>query len=1120
MTSDPLFRKIVARLSEKGLDDDAFERCAQDLLRDTYPGLVPVTGGDDAGFDGAIGSPGGPYPLVCTVGGDAVGNLRKNLTTYLAKRRGPPLAVFATPRALTPRRKRNLADAATALGVTLVNVHDQADFANRLYRSPRWRRDLLGVTGDPPALSALPARGRYAPPGVPVGREAEVEWLRSTPGDLLLVGQPGCGKTYLHQHLAAAGLCLFAVDADPGRLADAVREQVPAVVVLDDAHVDPGRLRGLVRLRAECGAAFAIHANCWPGSERELRAVLSVGPGSVRPLDPLPRPLVLRLIEQNGIYGPDELLHVLLDQAGGMPGLAAALCEACKRSGVQRVWSGEALADLLLYDPRLVPGERERAVLAAFALGGRAGMRSADVAVCLGLPQVDLRAATAGLGAGGVVAEDGPDRLRVRPEALAAVLVRDVFFGGPASLDPGPLLAAAPSPAAAAHVLMSARQRGARVPADLLEPLVLAAEDDQGVWEHFAWVDEACARAVIERFPERACLAATGLLHFSPDRALRLLLAADAAGAVRSESAIEHPRRRVTDWLVGNLEPGTTVERRLLLLAAVDGWRGEAAGGAASGTVGWALGEALRPNVHTMRTKPGTGSDFVVTQGLLTQADLAGVADLWPRIREALPSLPVGGWRAVLDAVEAWCFPGRFGFGQAVPAERDRYMRDAGRRMIADVLALPGCPRACRTWAARHNEWANLGLAVTEDPVFAVLFADRDHDPDGRAAWDRRERELRGLAARFAGRPAGEAVDELWSVDREVAEFGSMGGGDGRGYLYHFAGQGAADPDGWLAALVRREMSAEYVQPFLEAVGRCDRARSEHWFRDLLGRPTYIAMAARVALTSAAVSDALVEEAVRKVVPPAGERGQHWMMGWQVSEPTAARLLRHPAPAVRGAAAVAEWTREHPGGTVRPLVVEAWRSAVPDIAAGDHYLGDIFASHPELALAWVEHLLARVGPAEYVDSFGVCRAAAVLGRDERRRLLARVGGDNYREEGFDALVGDDADLFAEWFTAQPGGYFRLKPLDRLVSPRWEQMALAALRSGATPDEVADHCTPTHWEISGSRSAYWRGLLPAYERLAEHPDARLRLAGRRGLEWAHWNLEKGLESERREAVYGR
>jgi hypothetical protein len=326
----------------------------------------------------------------------------------------------------------------------------------------------LGVSGDLPALSALPPRARYFAPELVVGRDEILEWLRATPGDLLLVGDPGSGKTCLHRYLASGGFCLFAVDEEPSRLADAIREQQPTVVVVDDAHTSLDLLTALMRLRMELGTAFAIHANCWPSHDDAVRRCTGIPIENCKTLEPLTRETILQLIEQSGVTGPEVLLHLLLDQADGKPGLAVAIVEACKRGGVDRVWSGEELAETLLGNRELVRNERDRAVLAAFAIGGDAGVSLSAVAQALTLPPLDVRAITTGMGAGGIVEVVGADGLQVRPPVLRGLLVRDVFFSGAHSLDPTPLLSTARSAAATAHVLIDAYQRKAEVPIDLI----------------------------------------------------------------------------------------------------------------------------------------------------------------------------------------------------------------------------------------------------------------------------------------------------------------------------------------------------------------------------------------------------------------------------------------------------------------------------------------------------------------------------------------------------------------------------------------------------------------------------------------------------------------------------
>jgi hypothetical protein len=103
----------------------------------------------NAGFDGSVGTQQGAFPLLTTVDRRGpLANVRKNLKTYTATSGGPRLAVVASPRVVSNATKRTIQHVASVdFGVQIVNIHDQADFANRLYRDHRWRLELLGICG-------------------------------------------------------------------------------------------------------------------------------------------------------------------------------------------------------------------------------------------------------------------------------------------------------------------------------------------------------------------------------------------------------------------------------------------------------------------------------------------------------------------------------------------------------------------------------------------------------------------------------------------------------------------------------------------------------------------------------------------------------------------------------------------------------------------------------------------------------------------------------------------------------------------------------------------------------------------------------------------------------------
>ena len=207
---ETLYRAIGGPIGQT-LDGDTFERCAVDLLREYYPSLRSVDGGYDAGMDG-IGelSDGTPLFLVATVQEDARGNLDRNVASYISAGGDRRVVVFATSRPISGRRWHELDHhLRDQFSVRLAAVHDRAGFIAQLYRNAAWRRELLGVAGEARALSRLPITHRPTPETSLVGRDLELQRLKTIKGDLVVVGKPGIGKTFLLQKLIGGRLGAF-----------------------------------------------------------------------------------------------------------------------------------------------------------------------------------------------------------------------------------------------------------------------------------------------------------------------------------------------------------------------------------------------------------------------------------------------------------------------------------------------------------------------------------------------------------------------------------------------------------------------------------------------------------------------------------------------------------------------------------------------------------------------------------------------------------------------------------------------------------------------------------------------------------------------------------------------
>ena len=469
--TDPLYNDIVAAL-EKENNGTKFQSCACDLIRKDYPRLVPISGGGDAGFDGTAHQPDGQIiQLISTTQDSVIANLDGSLEEARRKSQDSHGILLATSRRLSPTQKRNLTERATAFGKTLLGIYDQEAFVNLLYHDAHWRMELLGLTGTPPALSSVPVNLRTASDLILVGREIELAEVVKTERDLVVVGQPGSGKTHLLAAAAKQASGLFLVMEDATRIANDLRQLQPQRVIVDDAFSRLDLLKSLVQIRRSLGAKFHIVASCWPDQDAAIAALLGITDTPVVRLEPLLPKTIKEIINAMRIFGPDHVVAEIIHQAAGKPGLAVTLCQLCWRNGTQALFSGEALARDVRLSVETPAGAGAAELLAHFALAGKSGLTVDAVALATGVPAVHVRRQAEVMSMAGVLEVAAESRLTVTPARLGQALVRDVF-GRPPALDWTKLVGVVPSREELLETVMAAGLLGGQFDPAKLQGLV------------------------------------------------------------------------------------------------------------------------------------------------------------------------------------------------------------------------------------------------------------------------------------------------------------------------------------------------------------------------------------------------------------------------------------------------------------------------------------------------------------------------------------------------------------------------------------------------------------------------------------------------------------------------
>ena len=1152
---DPHYQDILGGLEDR-LDPDLFEDCVADILHPEIP-VVPIKGGNDAGMDGAVfDGRGEPYPLITTTTESVTTNLGDSLKSYEKEGGGRRMAVLATSRRLTALRRRNLHKKAAELGYTLVQIIDQRGVADRLYRSPRWCRLLLGLTGEP-----LPFRP-FAPPTRQqhhrelIGRTEQTDFLRFGEGDQLLVGPPGSGKTAILSIFAEDTGALFLHPADLAAVTNGLRTQQPMIAIVDDAHTHMDALQLLVRLRTDLDLSYRIVSSVWhdPATETAIADMLDLGSSDRADIPLLTRDEIVEVVRQVGVEGPTDLVREIVNQARGLPGLAVTLARACLNGGVRDVASGDAIGREIrrVLDAQGLPNAND--ILAALGIAGEMGMRLEDAAEGLGLSLPEARREMAELSTAGVLGQADNARWAVYPAALRHVLVRDVFFGTAPGLSPEPfiervsgtrpidsdgtdgdlqwLLKSFPKSLLEnrphkeiARTLIGVTRAGGQVPPRLITEHLQRSESNEA-WAELAWLGADEARHALRERPAALLEYPKPFLHWIPCEALTGLL--DAASS--DQKPLRHtlkapPLQVVTKWIKSTWQPEETLRRRELATKTAIRW-----GGAhpASDLPCRVIEAVLTPGFEYSTLDPGSGDTLTINSGVLHGSVLQEVLSLWSDpLLPFLKTRPPGTLRPVIRAVSSWKNLSHATFASPSPEEASATQRMA-IPMIADLLNLtsdhPGL------WAEVARLAEEVGME-TDSPDWEYTLMYGPLDGSDAADWeaaeaDRAEKAQNLGISRADSNPAAVAT-RLGVLETAASEAADSWPRYTPQYVEALALHSSRDPLEWVREFVAASLSRDLVRPFLSRALENGSPGAWDTARDLMEHPEYEWLVIETTITSCHAPPDLEDKAISRLSPHI--RALEWTVQRDNINPgIMRRLLQHENDKVASAVATGIWSKEQSPPSDSEIG-PPWRQAVvqtrENLGRG-YRLGRILAADQELAVEWLaEHFKAN--PTIHLMEKSPTQIA-IDSLDERRRigLLLHLEPEFLPHQVTARIVGNSPLVYRALLQNDDLKGLHLTPLEGQLDKEemgldqdWMARVEMALDSGYTSEQIAKAVIPIAYTWSGTESQMWESWIAAFKAIpSDTPD--IQAIQNKGIAFAEERRGDALSREHAQRVYGR
>jgi hypothetical protein len=974
-----------------------------------------------------------------------------------------------------------------------------------------------------PVLSPVAISTRYGANVTLRGRGEELNRLAGDK-DMFVSGQPGGGKTSLLQSFAKSVGAQFILSDDADAVVAAIACQGVGAVIIDDAGPRVDLIRRVQHVREDRKLGVRIIAACWPFEAPELQQVLRLPNAQTIELGGLPRKIIAEIITEiaasKHVKPNDQFIRVVAKQARGKPGLAASLTLATIESSREALFSGELLLKDLEGFLRRHAGNESVEVLAAFACGGRTGIRNDAVATKLGKPITEIVAITRRTALAGILREVRKDVLAVEPDFLRSALLKSCFFPGAAPGLPSnlcrSLIEVSEEPPLGYLELAHAKARAEAAIGDAELREITSKVDDLQLWEAMAWIDSSNCRWVIETKNELSANIKRAALHYHPANIIPAMLTSAAADKRPLNAFPQADMRLLEDWVTAG-DGANGISRRKMMFKTVTKWLKD--GGDINAAM-IALSFVFNLNCQVSDSDPADPSILRWRNWLLCLDDAKKVFELWNDLISLLKSLKPIPWMQVVKIVENWLRSDR-PRGNVMPEEYLEFIRESSSRMVTDLADLARENQAALRWV--HLKSKRLGFSIADlslSPEFMVLF------PEERLAGDWKEVQRQQIAAvetlveKWRVKPFAEVVGTLSEWETQVESFGRVWPQMTAEFCERL-GVAYVPTDEELSLAIAK-LTGQTLAPFLEMAVSGGTIKKQHL---------------KQCLRRGDLEGVLVSFVLLGKVPELYDELQSKFGMWksliearclraEVPNEVLRRLLNHADATVKFETALGMF-RSRDRKPIPDELLDLWKDAIieglalyPSGGIDDvpYDLESILLFEPHIRKPALDKILASGNGFHGLQTDSLLsQLVAGLDKQERRELLEQCKRLSHSLLPT-LLVARDAEVYKKLLEIPELKHFHLDPLcGDPNDSSWAALAKVALAAGYSPKELAFSVNSHGFSWTGHLSNYYKQWVQSFTQLSSQGDKELKEVAAEGLKWATSARDIERAREKMEAI---